>query len=120
MNSGKVTAVRSVTLGVADLAASKSFYTDIWGLTPVAEQAGTVYLRGTGPYHHVLALKAHPHPQVLGLDLLADDRDAIAALHQPRRAPRRRRTSPHRRHKTHREAVMASPSSIPMAGRSAR
>ena len=82
MNSGKVTAVRSVTLGVPDLAASKSFYTGIWGLTPVAEHADTVYLRGTGPYHHVLALTAHARLQVLGLDLLADDRDAIAALHR--------------------------------------
>ena len=49
MSSGKVTAVRSVTLGVPDLAASKDFYTGIWGLTPVLERADTVYLRGTGP-----------------------------------------------------------------------
>ena len=82
MSSGKVTAVRSVTLGVPDLAASKAFYTDIWGLTPVLERADAVYLRGTGPYHHILALTVHPKPQVLELDLLADDRDAIGALYQ--------------------------------------
>jgi catechol 2,3-dioxygenase len=82
MRSGKVTAFRSVTLGVADLAASKAFYTNIWGLTPVLERADKVYLRGTGPYHHVLALTAHGKPQVFELDLLADDRGAIDALHR--------------------------------------
>ena len=82
MSSGKVTAVRSVTLGVPDLAASKAFYTGIWGLTPVLERADTVYLRGTGPYHQVLALTTHAKPQVLELDLLADDRDAIDTLHK--------------------------------------
>lgn len=81
MNSGKVTAVRSVTLGVPDLQASVRFYTLIWGLAPVIGRKDVVYLRGTGPYHHLLALVAHSRPQVLGLDLLADDRGAIDALH---------------------------------------
>lgn len=81
-SSGTVTAVRSVTLGVADLAASKAFYIGIWGLTLVLERADTIYLRGTGPYHHVLALTAHGKPQVLELDLLADDRGAIDVLHR--------------------------------------
>src|SRR6185437_13878160 len=82
MSLGKVTAVRSVTLGVPDLAASTAFYTGIWGLTPVLESADGVYLRGTGPYHHVLALTAHGKPQVLALDLLAGDRGAIDALYR--------------------------------------
>jgi catechol-2,3-dioxygenase len=82
MSTGKVTAIRSVTLGVPNLVTSKAFYAGIWGLTPVAERADAVYLRGTGPYHHVLALTTHAKPQVLELDLLADDRDAIGALHR--------------------------------------
>jgi catechol-2,3-dioxygenase len=82
MNAGKVTAVRSITLGVPDLAASRSFYVDIWGLIPVIERSDAVFLRGTGPYHHVLALVSSAKPQVLELDLLADDRDAVAALHR--------------------------------------
>ena len=82
MSSATVTAVRSITLGVTDLSASTKFYTEIWGLTPVAESKDAVYLRGTGPYHHLLALVAHPQPQVLGLDMLADDRAAVEALHQ--------------------------------------
>ena len=82
MNSGKVTAVRSITLGVPDLAASRSFYADIWGLTSVSERGDTVYLRATGPYHHVLALKRYAKPQVLELDLLADDRGGVDALHR--------------------------------------
>ncbi|HWE73096.1 MAG TPA: VOC family protein [Stellaceae bacterium] len=82
MSSGKVTAVRSVTLGVPDLTASKAFYTGIWGLAPVSKHTDAVYLRGTGPYYHVLALTQRARPQVLELDLLADDRGAIDALHQ--------------------------------------
>jgi catechol 2,3-dioxygenase len=82
MAVGKVSAVRSVTLGVPDLPASLRFYSDIWGLTPVAERDGMTYLRGTGPYHHLLALAANPRAQVLGIDLLADDRAMVEALHQ--------------------------------------
>jgi catechol-2,3-dioxygenase len=81
MNAGKVTAVRSIALGVPDLAASRSFYVDIWGLTPVIERSDAIYLRGTGSYHHVLALLPRATPHVLELDLLADDREAVAALH---------------------------------------
>ena len=82
MSFGKVIAVRSVTLGVPDLAASRAFYTDIWGLAPVLARADRIYLRGTGPYHHVLALTPNTKAQVLELDLLADNRDAIGALHR--------------------------------------
>jgi catechol 2,3-dioxygenase len=82
MSNAKVTAVRSITLGVPDLEASKIFYTGIWGLTPVTETKDAVYLRGTGPYHHLLALVTHPLPQVLGIDMLADDRAAVDTLHQ--------------------------------------
>lgn len=81
MRAGKVTAVRSIVLGVPDLAASRSFYVDIWGLTPVIERGDAIFLRGTGPYHHVLALVRHGKPEVLELDLLADNRDAVDALH---------------------------------------
>lgn len=80
MTAGKVTAVRSVTLGVPDLHASIKFYSEIWGLTPVRVNAGTAYLRGTGPYHHLLALVAQPQPRLLGLDLLAADRGAVESL----------------------------------------
>ncbi len=80
MSAAKITAVRSVSLGVPDLAASRKFYTEIWGVTPVTERDDAVYLRGTGAYHHILALHAHDKPQVLGLDLLADDRASVDAL----------------------------------------
>ncbi|HLI21962.1 MAG TPA: VOC family protein, partial [Stellaceae bacterium] len=48
----------------------------------VIERGDAVYLRGTGPYHHVLALQRHDKPQVLALDLLAADRGNIDALHR--------------------------------------
>ena len=81
MTAGKITAVRSVTLGTPDLRASTTFYSEIWGLTPVLEKDGVTYLRGTGSFHHLLALVEQPQPRLMGLDLLASDHAAIAALH---------------------------------------
>lgn len=48
--------LRAVTLGVTDVARSADFYGRIWGLTPVQEREGAVFLRGTGADHHILVL----------------------------------------------------------------
>jgi catechol 2,3-dioxygenase-like lactoylglutathione lyase family enzyme len=77
----KVDGLRSIDLGVADLAAARDFYTGIWQLAPVAEMTGGVYLRGTGPYHHVIGLHRHPNTAVLRVDLTAPDRAAVDALY---------------------------------------
>jgi catechol-2,3-dioxygenase len=77
----KIEAVRSVAFGVRDVRASARFYTEVWGLTPVAQSQGAVYLRGAGPHHHILSLIEHPSPEVLGLDLLVADRATVDALH---------------------------------------
>jgi catechol 2,3-dioxygenase-like lactoylglutathione lyase family enzyme len=81
MTAAGVTGVRSVVLGVGDVPARARFYTDIWRLTPVEQRSDAVYLRGTGPYHHILALHAWPEPALLSLDFSAPDRDAVAAMH---------------------------------------
>ncbi len=81
MTSSKVNAIRSVAIGVVDVAASATFYREIWGLIPVSESPEAVYLRGTGPDHHLLALIQHDRPQVLRLDMTAPDRAAVDALH---------------------------------------
>jgi catechol 2,3-dioxygenase-like lactoylglutathione lyase family enzyme len=76
-----VSGVRSVALGVDDLAARAKFYTDIWHLAPVEQRPDAVYLRATGAYHHVLALHARPEPALLSLDFAAPDRAAVAGMH---------------------------------------
>jgi catechol 2,3-dioxygenase len=53
-----VVALRSVDLDTTDLKRSEQFYVDVWRLEVVARTAGSVYLRATGPDHHVLALHA--------------------------------------------------------------
>ncbi len=81
MAPAKVTALRTVDFGVTDLAARQKFYTEVWGLATVAATKGSVYLRGTGPYHHIVALHQRPRAQMLRIDLLAADKDAVTALH---------------------------------------
>ena len=66
---------------MTDVAAGARFYTDVWRLTPVAERNGSVYLRGSGGYHHILALHPRPKPSLLCINLEARDRAAVDALH---------------------------------------
>jgi catechol 2,3-dioxygenase len=62
-----VTAIRSVDLGVPDIAGAEAFYTGTWGLEVVARQGRAVYLRATGPDHHVLALHPHACAEILSV-----------------------------------------------------
>jgi catechol 2,3-dioxygenase len=59
-----VTGLRSVDLIVPDLAAATAFYTDIWGLAVADRGEGIVWLRGTGPDAHLLALHAGDAPAI--------------------------------------------------------
>jgi catechol 2,3-dioxygenase len=76
-----LTGLRGVDLGVTDVTAQTRFYTDIWRLSVVAEQNGSVYLRGSGAYHHVLALHPRAEPALLCINLAAADRAAVHRLH---------------------------------------
>jgi len=53
-----VKGIRSIEMEVADVERAARFYTDIWHLTEVERRDGARYIRGTGRYHHILAL--HP------------------------------------------------------------
>ena len=81
MPAGLITGLRGVDLGVADVAAHARFYTEVWRLATVAERGGSVYLRGTGPYHHILALHPRERAGLLCINLTAASRDAVDALH---------------------------------------
>jgi catechol 2,3-dioxygenase-like lactoylglutathione lyase family enzyme len=78
-----VTAVRSVDLAVQDLDVARSFFADVWHLTPVADESGIVYFRATGPHHHVLSLRAARDQQaaLVRVVLQADDRESVDQIH---------------------------------------
>ena len=48
--------LRSIAIGVSDLASAEAFYVATWKLSVAARTADAVYLRGTGAAHHILAL----------------------------------------------------------------
>ena len=64
MTDPRVTALHSVDIGVVDLDTALAFFTDVWGLAPVARSDGSAWLRGTGPNHHVIALHAAPRTEL--------------------------------------------------------
>jgi catechol 2,3-dioxygenase len=81
MPAGMLTGLRGVDLGVPDVDAAARFFTETWRLTLVAEHRGAVYFRGSGAYHHILALHPRRQSQLLCINLAATDREAVAGLH---------------------------------------
>ena len=95
MKSPWISGLRSVALTVPDLAAAEDFYTRTWKLD-IADRddrddrddqdprdGGVLYLRGSGPDHHLLALHAAPGtPQLLKVTLRARSCEALAAIAQ--------------------------------------
>lgn len=74
--------LRSIAIGVTDLDAAERFYTTTWNLETVDRTADAVYLRGAGPFHHILSLHRSAKPDVRNVTFsVADaaDLDAIAA-----------------------------------------
>jgi catechol-2,3-dioxygenase len=76
-----VTGLRGVDLGVPDVAAHARFYTEVWRLSVAAEYNGSVYLRGTGAYHHILGLHPRDKPAMLCINLAAASRADVDRLH---------------------------------------
>ena len=77
-----VNGLRSVEIGVPDVALAERFYVDTWQLGVAARIASTVYLRGTGPAHHLLSLTQTERPEVLAVTLNSPSRKEIEALAQ--------------------------------------
>ncbi len=77
-----VQGVRSIELDVSDPARAAAFFTQISNLTQVEARGGSFYFRGTGAYHHILAL--HQAAAGTGVRRVVFDvanRDTLAALH---------------------------------------
>lgn len=58
MTTPPLRSLRSVEIGLPDVAAAEAFFTGTWNLRVAAREGDAVYLRGTGADHHLLAL--HP------------------------------------------------------------
>ena len=80
MPSPLVNALRSVEIGVPDVAAAEKFYVDTWLLSVAARTATTVYLRGTGAAHHLLSITQSDQPELLAVTLNSPSRVEIEAL----------------------------------------
>ena len=82
MTQALVSALRSVEIGLPDVAAAEQFFTETWRLAVVARDAGAVYLRGTGADHHLLCLHRADKPEVRMVTLRAPSADALDRIAQ--------------------------------------
>jgi catechol-2,3-dioxygenase len=81
MSSPWIQALRSVALDLPDLGKAEAFYTDVWKLSVVAREPGALYLRGTGPDHHLLALhQGGAQAQIRHVTLRARSRAALDSI----------------------------------------
>lgn len=82
----KITALRSIELGVSDLGRSIAFYSNFWGLELTASAGNTAYLRATGLEHHVIAVTEMARPKLLSVHFAAPSKAAVDTLHNSARA----------------------------------
>lgn len=72
--------LRSIAIGVTDLAAAERFYTGTWHLETVARTGDAVYLRGTGAFHHILSLHRSDRPAVRNVTFSVAAEADLAAI----------------------------------------
>ncbi|KKB65136.1 glyoxalase [Robbsia andropogonis] len=75
-----VTALRGIDIGVPDISAATRFYTETWHLDVVAQTDDVVYLRGTGPAHHILSLHRAPRSEVRAVVFNVASLEALSEL----------------------------------------
>jgi catechol 2,3-dioxygenase-like lactoylglutathione lyase family enzyme len=78
-----VRGVRSVEIEMSDPDRATEFYSRVWNLIEVARTGGSIYFRGTGRHHHILAI--HPAESGVAMRRLVYDaasREIVDALHK--------------------------------------
>jgi catechol 2,3-dioxygenase len=81
MASPTIQSLRSVALNVPDLQRAETFYTQVWHLTVADRCDDAIYLRGTGPDHHILALhRGGDTAEIRQVTLRAHDEAALQAI----------------------------------------
>ena len=77
-----VRGVRSVEIEVTQPERAAEFYSKIWNLQEIERKAGSIWFRGTGAYHHILAVHPARHGAAMRrLIFDAANRDVLQALH---------------------------------------
>jgi catechol-2,3-dioxygenase len=72
--------LRSIAIGVTDLASAEAFYVATWKLSVAARGTDAVYLRGTGAAHHILALHRSARADVRHVTFDVASSEALAAI----------------------------------------
>ena len=80
MTSPLIAGLRSVALDVPDLALAEDFYTRVWHLMVAAQTSDALYLRGTGPAHHLLALHQADRAAIRKVTFNARNADELQAI----------------------------------------
>ena len=78
-----VRGVRSVDIDMSQPERAAAFYKSVWNLTEVERRDGSIYFRGTGRFHHILAI--HPAPKGFAIRRMTFDaasKDIVHALHK--------------------------------------
>jgi catechol 2,3-dioxygenase-like lactoylglutathione lyase family enzyme/predicted enzyme related to lactoylglutathione lyase len=78
-----VRGVRSVEIEMSDPDRAAEFYVKVWHLNEIDSVDGVRYLRGTGAYHHILAIRrANRAPSLRRIVFDVADRDIVDQLHR--------------------------------------
>jgi catechol 2,3-dioxygenase-like lactoylglutathione lyase family enzyme len=82
MPNPKVSRLRGIALAAPKATDAAEFYVKSWGLTEVARTPAAVYLRASGPEHHVLSLHESNHKGIAYLHFATQDVDSLKALYE--------------------------------------
>jgi catechol-2,3-dioxygenase len=108
MHPTPVSALRSVEIGLPDVVEAERFYTETWNLSVAARSGSSVYLRGAGSDHHLLALHRAERAEVRTVTFRSP---SVEALDTMRNARSRRRQRARRARSSRRNRAAARPSS---------
>jgi catechol 2,3-dioxygenase len=94
--TARVRGVRSIEIEMADPERAADFYSRVWNLREVARDGGSIYFRGTGPHHHILAIHPATHGAALRrLVFDAADKTTVDRLFDQTRARATHCEEPH-------------------------
>jgi catechol 2,3-dioxygenase len=75
-----IAGLRSAAVEVPDLTAAEDFYTRVWNLSVADRGPSALFLRGSGPDHHLLALHEGETAAIRHVTLRARSRPALDAI----------------------------------------
>jgi catechol 2,3-dioxygenase len=95
----RVRGIRAIEIAVADPERAARFFREVWHLDEVERASGTILLRGTASYHHVLAiLQGTDGPALTRITYDAASRSVVDLLYEQIRARSERCEPPHPLH----------------------